>query len=327
MQRFSLFALAVAGLLAACTQPLDLGPVQAEQARSVKRDDSFQAAASNGRVLVAATASGALVRSADAGKTWTRQQLATPASVIALAACPDGRFVGVDFYRKVWIGDAEGAAWSARPLDKSVDPMAVSCDPAGRLWVVGSHSTVMSSRDGGQTWTPQDFGEDAILTTVQFLDAQRGVITGEFGTVLSTADGGKTWTPQPPMPGDFYPYSTVFLDARRGWSSGIGGVLLKTTDGGQTWAPQDNPSAAPMYSLLRQGEGLYGLGAGGQMIVLKGERWERFDHGLAVPAYLAAGAVLDAGSLLVVGAAGALHVVNAPGKLALAAAVAPETPR
>lgn len=304
--------------LAACVQAPDFGPVQAERAKPVQRNDTFQAASNNGKVLVAGTASGAIVVSSDVGKSWARQELAGPASVIALAACPDGGFVGIDFYRKLWIGDAAGQQWKAVPLDKQVDPMAVTCDPKGRIWVAGSHSTVLSSADRGATWNKQDFGEDAILTTIQFVDEQRGYITGEFGTVLTTSDGGANWTPLPAIAGDFYPYSTVFVDAQKGWSSGIGGVLLHTADGGKTWAPQPNPSGAPMYSLLRQGSELYGLGAGGQMVVLKGEAWERFDHGLAVPAYLTSGAALDANSLLVAGAAGALHVVSAPGKVAFA---------
>jgi photosystem II stability/assembly factor-like uncharacterized protein len=311
--------LATSLVLAACVQAPDFGPVQAERAKPVQRHDSFQAASSNGKVLVAGTASGAIVVSADAGRTWTRQTLEAPASVIALAACPDGGFVGIDFYRKLWVGDAAGAQWKALPLDKKVDPMAVTCDAKGRVWVAGSHSTVLSSSDRGATWSKQDFGEDAILTTIQFVDEQHGFITGEFGMVMATADGGASWTPLPAIPGDFYPYATVFADAQRGWASGIGGVIVHTADGGKTWAPQINPSAAPMYSLLRQGDELYGLGAGGQMVVLKGESWERFDHGLAVPAYLTSGAVLDANSLLVAGAAGALHVVSAPGKVAFAA--------
>lgn len=311
--------LACSLVLAACVQAPDFGPVQAERAKPVQRHDSFQAASSNGKVLVAGTASGAIVVSADAGRSWTRQTLEAPASVIALAACPDGGFVGIDFYRKLWVGDAAGAQWKALPLDKKVDPMAVTCDAKGRVWVAGSHSTVLSSNDRGATWTKQDFGEDAILTTIQFVDEQHGFITGEFGTVMATADGGASWAPLPAIPGDFYPYSTVFTDTQRGWASGIGGVILHTADGGKSWAPQVNPSAAPMYSLLRQGDELYGLGAGGQMVVLKGESWERFDHGLAVPAYLTSGAVLDANSLLVAGAAGALHVVSAPGKVAFAA--------
>lgn len=303
----------------ACTQAPDFGPVQAERAKPVLRNDTFQAASSNGKVLVAGAASGAIVVSTDAGKNWTRHTLQAPSSVIALTACPDGGFVGIDFYRKLWIGDAEGTQWKAVPMAKDVDPMAVTCDPKGRVWVAGSHSSVLSSSDRGATWNKQDFGEDALLTTIQFVDEQHGFITGEFGTVLATADGGASWKPQPSIAGDFYPYSTVFVNAQKGWSAGIGGVILHTADGGKSWAPQDNRSGAQMYSLLRQGDELYGVGAGGQMVVLRGEAWDRFDHGLTLPAYLTSGAVLDARSMLVAGAAGALHVVSAPGKVAFAA--------
>lgn len=305
--------------LVACTQAPDFAPVLAERAKPVLRNDTFQAAASNGKVLVAGTASGAIVVSADAGRQWSRHTLDGKVSVIAMATCPDGGFVAVDFYRKLWIGDATGQQWSAQPLDEKVDPMAVTCDAAGRIWVAGSHTTLLSSADGGASWTQVDFGEDALLTTVQFVDEQHGFATGEFGTVITTADGGTTWTPQPAIPGDFYPYATLFTDAQNGWTSGIGGVFLRTTDGGKSWTPQANPSDAPMYALLRLGDELYGLGAGGQMVVLKREAWERFDHGLKLPAYLTAGAVLDGRSMLVAGAAGALHVVTAPGRIALAA--------
>jgi photosystem II stability/assembly factor-like uncharacterized protein len=307
--------------LSACVKAPDFGPVQAERAKPVQRHDTFQSAASNGKVLVAGTSSGAIVMSGDAGKSWTRHTLAGPSSVMALAACPDGSFVGIDFYRKLWIGDAAGQQWKSLPLDKDVDPMALTCDGAGRVWVSGSHTTILSSSDRGASWSKVDFGEDAILTTIQFVDDKHGFVTGEFGTVLTTADGGTTWTPQPAIPGDFYPYSTVFFDAQKGWSTGIGGVLLHTADGGKSWTPQPNPSGAPMYALLRQGDELYGLGAGGQMVVQKGEAWERFDHGLSVPAYLTSGAVLDGRSMLVAGAAGALHVVTAPGRMAFAAAL------
>lgn len=319
MQLIHTALLAAALALSACVQAPDFGPVQAERAKPVQRHDVFQSAAGNGKVLVAGTASGAIVVSADAGKSWTRHELAGPTSVVALAACPDGGFVGIDFYRKLWVGDTAAQQWQALPLDKKVDPMAVTCDAGGRIWVAGSHSTLLSSSDRGASWTKVDFGQDTLLTTIQFVDDRHGVVTGEFGTVLVTADGGKSWTPQAAIPGDFYPYSTLFTDASNGWSSGLGGVLLRTRDGGKSWTPQPNPSGAPMYSLLRQGDELYGLGAGGQMLVLKGEAWERFDHGLAVPAYLTSGAVVDAHSMLVAGAAGALHIVSAPGRVALAA--------
>lgn len=305
--------------LSGCMQPADFSAVKAQREKAVLGSDTFQSASSNGKVLVAGTASGALVSSADAGRSWSRQRLASPASVIALTACADGSFIGLDFYRKVWIGDAAGQQWSARPLPGKINPMAIACAPDGRLWVAGSHTTLLSSADRGQTWEARDFDEDALLTTVQFIDDQHAVVTGEFGTVLTSADAGKTWVKQAPIPGDFYPYATVFTDRQNGWSSGLGGVIWHTADGGKTWRAQDNRAGAPMYTLLRQGDELYGLGGGGLMVVKRGDTWERFDHGLVPPAYLAAGAVLDARSMLVAGSAGALHVVTAPGQIALAA--------
>ena len=312
-------ALAV-GLLAGCMQVADLTAVKAERAKPLSRTDSFQSASSNGKVLVAGTAANAILSSPDGGKTWSRHALAAPSSITALTACADGTFAGVDFYRKVWIGDASGTQWSAQPTVKDFDALAVTCDPSGRIWLAGSRSTLLSSADKGKTWKTTDFGEDSLLTTIQFIDADHGLVTGEFGTVLATADGGATWQALPKMPNEFYPYATLFTDPRNGWSSGLAGVILHTSDGGKTWAPQTNESKLPMYSLLRQGAVLYGLGAGGQMVALQGDTWSSFNHGLKVPAYLSAGAVLDAQSVLVVGPAGALHVVKATDRVALAAA-------
>jgi photosystem II stability/assembly factor-like uncharacterized protein len=316
MKRIALaFAHALlAGLLAGgCTQAPNLDALKAEGAGAVLRTDSFQSAASNGRVLVVGAASGVLLSSADGGRHWLRLSLATPASVIAMTHCPDGSFVGLDFYKKVWLGDATGRQWHAQPLDKAVmdqgvNALAVHCDGTGRLWVVGSNSALLVSRDHGASWSHSKLGGDAILTTVQFVDEQHGFITGEFGVVLTTEDGGATWHKQARIPDDFYPYSALFLDAKRGWASGLGGVLQATVDGGKTWQRQPNHSGAPLYGLLRQGDQVYGVG-GSQMAVLSGEAWERDGRSPAGAAPLVAAAALDSGALLLVGAGGSLHLI------------------
>jgi len=304
-------------LLAGCMQVPDLAAVKAEGAKPVLRTDFFQSAASNGKVLVAGTTAGVLVSSSDGGRHWTRQVLAGPASVIALTNCPDGSFVGLDFYRKLWLGDAEGKQWSAQPLDKALNALAVNCDVAGRIWVVGSNTTLLSSSDRGAHWTHTKLGGDAILTTVQFVDATRGFITGEFGIVMTTQDGGANWTKQAKLPEDFYPYSALFVDAQRGWASGLGGVIQTTADGGKTWTRQANRSGAPLYALLRHGDQIYGVG-GNQIAVHRGEAWERYEQSPASPAPLVAGAALDSGALLLAGAGGALHVITPSVRVTLA---------
>src|SRR5437588_453263 len=293
--RGTLFALILA--MTGCTQAPDLNVVQVERAKPVLRFDTFQSAASNGKVLVAGSAGGAIVTSADRGGTWTRHQLPSPASIIALTQCPDGSFAGLDFYRKVWIGDASAQKWEPRDIKTTNNVLALACDSGNRLWVVGSRTSILSSADKGATWEGIDLGEDAILTTVQFLDAKRGVVTGEFGMVVTTANGGATWQQQAKIPGEFYPYSTVFTDSEHGWVSGLAGVILHTGDGGRTWTKQVNQTGAAMYALVKVGEDIYGLGAGGLMVILRGNDWSRFNQGKELPAYQAAGVAVDSRSL------------------------------
>lgn len=312
-------ALSAAALLlgaAGCVQPPDLTAVRAERDKAVQRSDNFQAAAGNGQQLVSAGRGGVLVTSGDGGRHWQREQLPLPASVVAMSACPDGRFAALDFYRKVWIGDAQAKNWTPRPIEGDFNPVDIDCDPQNRLWVVGSYSTVLMSADAGQTWNAQPPGEDAILTAVQFVDADHGYIAGEFGTLLKTADGGASWTKQAGLPEAFYPYAMRFRDAGTGWVSGLAGAILQTVDGGATWTAQDNPGAAPVYALQAVGGAMYGIGGGGRVLRLDGNAWTALDGAPPFPADLAAGAALEPQGLLVAGAAGALQVVDVSPRVA-----------
>lgn len=308
--RTNTIAVLLAACAVGCAQPPDLSGVTAEKAKPIQRYDNFQAAASNGRRLVSAGGGGVLVTSQDGGQQWQRRLLESPSSVIAMSSCPDGTFAALDFYRKVWIGDASAENWTAQKLDSDINPIAMTCDPGNKLWVVGSYSTVLSSADKGKTWTSTTIGEDAILTAVQFLDAAHGVVAGEFGTFQTTSDGGATWQKQAGLPPEFYPYAMVFADAQHGWISGLGGVLKQTTDGGQTWQAQSNPSAAPMYALLFVGQDLYAVGDGGLVLGLREGQWSPVVDDAKSTAYLTAGAPLEKQALLVAGAAGALRVID-----------------
>lgn len=305
-------------LMTGCIPAPDLAGVQAERGKPVQRYDTFQSVASQGSRVVAGAAGGVILTSTDGGANWARHALAQPSSVLAVAACPDGSFAALDFYKKLWVLPAAGGQWAMRQVPTRADLLALTCDPHNRLWAVGARTSILWSADKGASWQTRDLGEDAILTTVQFVDERRAVITGEFGAVLTSADGGASWQPQPKIPGDFYPYAALFTDASNGWVSGLAGAIKRTRDGGRTWTTQANQSGVPMYALLRVADDLYGLGAGGRMVRLQGEQWQAFEHGQPIPAYLSAGVALDARSMLVAGAAGALSVIHLPAQVALA---------
>lgn len=302
-----------------CMQPPDMTTVDVERKTSIRRTDMFQAVASNGDVVVAATATGVIVASSDGGKSWNRTRLPETASLVSIAVCSNRSFAALDFYKKVWIADAQAKSWQPHPLGTKDNVTAITCDVAGNLWAVGSRTSVHSSKDGGTTWTSRRLGEDAILNSIQFVDAAHGHMLGEFGLHYVTDDGGATWKPLPKIGENFYPYAAIFRSEHEGWASGVGGAIYHTLDGGASWATQSNPSALPIYSFAENAGDVFGVGQGGQIVATRNgsSNWERVDLKVPVPPYLTSIAAYGAGALAVAGPMGSLSVV--PGSTGLSA--------
>jgi hypothetical protein len=309
LEKIGLLALAAA-LVAGCTAEADMSAVGAEGIKPVRRYDITQSLASNAKVLVGGTSNGAVLVSNDQGKTWERHVLGG-ASIVSLAACPDGSFVGVDFYRRVWSGSDDGATWTSHPIEKPRTPLAVTCDGQGRWWVAGTNTTIAGSKDHGATWQYADLGQDAQLTAIQFFDAEHGIALGEFGKVIATEDGGATWSKAGQIPNDFYPYAALFADRQHGWASGIAGQIVYTADGGKTWTKQANAAQAPLYRLFMHGGIPYGVGAGGAGARYEGGSWRAVPYPDPTPVFLGAGASLDGqGAIAIAGPGGLVRVVG-----------------
>lgn len=294
-----------ASWLAGCTSQTDLSAVAVEAAKPVQRYDITQALASNGKVVVAGTQSGAVLVSADQGRTWKREMLGG-ASLIGISNCPDGRFVAIDFYRRVWSSDASGAGWKSTPFEKPRIPLAISCDSKGRWWIAGTGATLAVSADAGATWTVTDLAEDAQLTGIQMVDESHGFATGEFGLLATTSDGGATWSRGSKMPDEFYPYATLFTSPSEGWASGIAGQILHTADGGKTWAKQTNTTRAALYRLFMHEGVPHGVGASGIVARLEGDAWRTVPYPDAVPVFLGAAVSLPEQHAIIAGGPGGL---------------------
>lgn len=279
----------------------------------VSRADQVQAVVATPRVWVGATDAGTLLVSVDQGRVWQRQRLPGTVSIIDLQACPDGSLLALDFYRKLWVAGPDAQAWQARALPGRFTPLALSCRSDGTAWVVGSEATVLATADRGQTWQDHSLHQDAMLRTVQFLGAQQGFVLGEFGLVLGTRDGGRSWQRVGALPEDFYPYAAHFDNANTGWASGVAGTVLATRDGGKTWQAQANATGAALYALVKREGQLYGLGDGGQVVVLNEQRWEPAGA-VRGAAWLAAATDLGRQGVLTVGPQGLVQVLKPEGR-------------
>ncbi|MBL8469056.1 WD40/YVTN/BNR-like repeat-containing protein [Methyloversatilis discipulorum] len=297
---------ALASLAAGCTQAPDLSAARAEAQKPLQRYDAIQALAAHGDKVAAGTRSGAVLVSSDGGRSWNRQSIAGPSSITGIDVCPDGRFIAIDFYRKVWTADARLSAWTAQPLEAPHTALAVHCDLRGRWWVAGSGALIVRSDDQGKSWAKTDLQEDLQLTTVQMVDELNGFATGEFGTVVVTTDGGATWAKRGALPEEFYPYAALFVSASEGWVTGLAGQVVHTTDGGLSWTAQVNRANAPLYRIFMHAGAPHAVGAGGAVVRLQGEEWVAVAYPDARPVPLAAGTSVAANNTLLIGGPGGL---------------------
>lgn len=298
-------AVACVLLLAGCQAQTDLSAVRAQADRPFQRYHVIQTLNANQNTVVAGTQAGTLLVSRNAGQTWERMSV-PGASLIDSAQCPDGSFVALDFYRRVWTISADGAAVASSAFEEPSVPLTIACDPKGGWWVAGTHARITHSADRGKTWSGSDLEEDAQITTLQFVDERHAVAVGEFGLFAVSSDGGATWTRGEPIPNEFYPYAALFVSPQEGWVSGLAGQVLHTTDGGQTWTRQVNNTQAPLYRLFLHGGVPHGVGAGGMVARLEHDAWQAVPYPDPLPMFFGAGASLPGQSALVAGSPGGL---------------------
>ncbi|MGQ0621155.1 MAG: WD40/YVTN/BNR-like repeat-containing protein [Panacagrimonas sp.] len=294
--------------IAITAEPLDAresSEASANGMTSVVAGD-FQSIAYNGKTLVAVSNAG-VARSADSGKSWARDVMPTGSSLIDVATCPDKTFAALDFYKGVWIGDADGQNWVRSAMPTDFTPMALTCSPKGEIWTVGTFSTLARSGDRGKTWTISQVGEDAILTAVQFVSDSEAIAVGEFGIVLVTVDGGATWNMLPRVPDEFYPFDAWFQSTQVGWLTGRGGRILSTHDGGATWCDEPNTARIPMYGFVpTSSSGLMAIGELGMVMTRQSNGTWTPLQSASYGGYLRGAVFLPStSSLVVVGGSGA----------------------
>jgi photosystem II stability/assembly factor-like uncharacterized protein len=172
-----------------------------------------------------------MMKTADAGATWTAWEMSAHASVLI-----DCLFVDA-LHGWVVGGKADEPTPTTRDKLKPV---------------------VLETTDGGSTWINRLAGQEAEFPfgewgwKIQFLDEKVGFVSLEnfsAAAILKTTDGGQTWTrlkvtdPQRNMNLE----GVGFVDGQRGWVGGWGpggfggggspqGSSSATTDGGLTWA-------------------------------------------------------------------------------------------
>lgn len=227
---------------------------------------------------------GALVSTADGGRTWTsraslpgqaEQVVRGAGSVWAVSLTRETTSSPVDL---LYRSRDDGRTWTSIATPTRLGITWLDVAPGGSLFLSTWHGGLFRSTDGGRSWQAIR-GRGQVLGTVQFVSSQDGfaIVRPQFGEarLVETGDGGRTWRPVA-TPG-FTPGDVYVLDARHWWLWGFGAcrvhvivparkhfpgkrgctgtvhkMLLRTSDGGAHWTAFSMPGilATPGYSFL-----------------------------------------------------------------------------
>jgi len=126
-----------------------------------------------------------LIKSTDAGRTWTVMSLGGQSDFHALAASTKG-VMGFDGALKV---TADGKSWMQGGLTS--EPRCLSSSSDGSHVLATTNQGLLSSTDGGGTWAPVVSAPPLFLTA--WADAKTVVGVTTAGNLATSADAGRTW--------------------------------------------------------------------------------------------------------------------------------------
>lgn len=147
---------------------------------------------------------GTLLKSTDAGETWTRQF--DESSAADQRHFNAGMFstTGVLYIAASWgymYKMKDGVlSYTFNNKSKSAENFGVYAFTDDKAQVVGygsgsGNSDILTTVDGGATWLRNDdvFSNTGTLRSIAYYDANNGITVGDNGLLLTTSDGGATW--------------------------------------------------------------------------------------------------------------------------------------
>jgi len=250
---------------------------------------------------IAATDSGVMLSTEDAGETWSPVDRRGRSGGISTLFFLDERRGWAAGFGDVIATDDAGETWAPISADDDsryrapIRSVQFLDDRHG--WVAGMQAYLARTADGGASWeavaTPVG-SERPHFWDLSFVDDQVGWVGGEEGSLFSTVDGGKTWTRRstglddahsaPKLEripqaggsvlidaGDRTPGFTIsavrFIDRTRGWITGFyanlgRSLILRTDDAGASWRVEADIAGEELYALFIQGhEHVWAVGA------------------------------------------------------------------
>lgn len=217
---------------------------------------------------VAVGEAGLIMRTADAGKTWMRDEAPTDLAMIDIAS-NGTRSIAVGQMGLILVNDGSGK-WKKVESGTERRLLQVDINKNGLAFVVGAFGTLLKSTDGGETWVSvapnwaslydSGSGDTAVLRdepTNYIVDVQEDgsvLIGGEYGQIMRSPDGGICWDIVYRHPsGTGLSAPTFFAISIRedgvGYVAGQSGLVARTTDHGHSWTYVKTPVDGNLFGV------------------------------------------------------------------------------
>ena len=223
-------------------------------------------------------AAGTILRTADKGTNWFRQEsgVATQLNDVATQSATNAWVVGnrsggAGTLGTMLVTTDGGLTWQQKITADGIPNLSLNSVDFVSLttgWAVGAGQSIIVTGTGGGSWTAQTSGAPGgALTGVDATTATNASVTyanGGSGGVRYTINGGANWL------GGTVPGGTPNLNGvdmiettpTVGYTVGDGGTILKTVDAGVNWTGQTSNTTENLYDVSFAADGLNGIAVG-----------------------------------------------------------------
>lgn len=180
-----------------------------------------------------------LIRSTDAGRTWTTVSAEGEADFHSLQSAGEVLYGFDSRSSRVWVSTDRGRSWDRR-AQLTVGDLAARASKPQQLWATTVDGLQVSD-DGGRTFRPAP-GSPVLVA----VDAPAGGVLiglGRDGQVLRSTDG-RTWTASGSLPEGAEPTLLSAVTADRLLAADSGDVVHESKDGGRSWEVLYRPGPA-----------------------------------------------------------------------------------
>lgn len=185
--------------------------------------------------------SGTILKTTDAGNTWTNQYSFQNDDIIDLNVIDTNQIYYLNNVNKLYLSTDGGNSWTLKSSFFGANATSISFISMNEGWTcVGN--IIQHTIDGGNTWNNQYTVNGDNLTSIKLESNGNGIAATELGSVLHTTNFGQTWTINSTFSGVFNAMDIVTFYATA--IVAFNNMLYKSTDNGATWnAPINTPAS------------------------------------------------------------------------------------